>query len=173
MIDPYGIAFGSFKTRRVRMTDAAGLFPILSDPERMKYMPEPVHTSLDQVRQTILAWRGAVLFGVHILVVEQDGMTMGLLSLNVDQHGVAIGYRFLPEAKGAARRSVAHIAKWALQYVHRVWGYCHVDNIPAQRVMTRAGAVFEGRLHKWAVFPNVSSEPADCFVYSATSSHIS
>jgi RimJ/RimL family protein N-acetyltransferase len=49
--------------------------------------------------------------------------------------------------------------------VHRVSAYCHVDNAGSAGVLRRCGLTLEGRLARYAVFPNLGPEPQDCLMY--------
>ncbi len=57
---------------------------------------------------------------------------------------------------------------WALAQpgIFRIGGYCDVDNTGSARVMEKAGLAREGTLLRWAMHPNVSEHPRDCFSYA-------
>jgi len=48
---------------------------------------------------------------------------------------------------------------------YRVSAYCHVDNTGSARVLERSGLALEGRLVRYGMFPNLSSEPQDCLLF--------
>ncbi|OOK64953.1 acetyltransferase domain protein [Mycobacterium kansasii] len=50
--------------------------------------------------------------------------------------------------------------------VYRVWATCHVDNTRSARLLQRAGFVFEGRLRRHSVYPNLGPEPHDSLLYA-------
>jgi RimJ/RimL family protein N-acetyltransferase len=50
--------------------------------------------------------------------------------------------------------------------VYRIYAYCHVNNTGSARVLERAGLALEGRLARYAVFPNISEEPQDCLLFA-------
>jgi ribosomal-protein-alanine N-acetyltransferase len=50
-------------------------------------------------------------------------------------------------------------------YVYRVTAHCHVDNIGSAAVLERSGLAFEGRMARYAVLPNISTEPQDCLLF--------
>jgi len=52
--------------------------------------------------------------------------------------------------------------------VFRVGAVCDVDNLRSARVLEKAGFEREGILRSWAVHPNISSTPRDCYSYSKT-----
>ena len=49
---------------------------------------------------------------------------------------------------------------------YRVSAYCHVDNTGSARVLERSGLTLEGRLVRYGMFPNISSEPQDCLLFA-------
>ena len=49
---------------------------------------------------------------------------------------------------------------------YRVYAYCHVDNTGSARVLERSGLPLEGRLVRYGMFPNISSEPQDCLLFA-------
>ncbi|HEX7826046.1 MAG TPA: GNAT family protein, partial [Mycobacterium sp.] len=49
--------------------------------------------------------------------------------------------------------------------VYRVSAYCHVDNPGSAGVLRRCGLTLEGRLVRYAVFPNLGPEPQDCLMF--------
>jgi RimJ/RimL family protein N-acetyltransferase len=63
---------------------------------------------------------------------------------------------------------VRAVNDWALAQpeVHRVWAVCDVDNLASARVMEKAGMAREGKLRRWAVHPNLSTEPRDFWCYA-------
>jgi [ribosomal protein S5]-alanine N-acetyltransferase len=50
--------------------------------------------------------------------------------------------------------------------VYRVSAHCHVDNTGSVRVLERSGLTLEARLVRYAVFPNISTEPQDCLLFA-------
>ena len=53
-----------------------------------------------------------------------------------------------------------------LPAVYRVYAYCHVDNTASARVLERGGLSLEGRVVRYGMFPNLSSEPQDCLLFA-------
>jgi RimJ/RimL family protein N-acetyltransferase len=49
--------------------------------------------------------------------------------------------------------------------VYRVTAHCHVDNTGSAAVLERSGLAFEGRMVRYAVLPNISTEPQDCLLF--------
>jgi RimJ/RimL family protein N-acetyltransferase len=53
-----------------------------------------------------------------------------------------------------------------LPAVYRVYAYCHVDNTVSARVLERGGLSLEGRVVRYGMFPNLSTEPQDCLLFA-------
>jgi RimJ/RimL family protein N-acetyltransferase len=49
--------------------------------------------------------------------------------------------------------------------VYRISAYCHVHNARSAAVLRRSGLALEGRLARYAVFPNVGPDPQDCLLF--------
>ncbi len=94
-----------------------------------------------------------------------------MIELRVTGHKGDVGYVLCREAWGRgyiteALRAVLEAAL-GMPEVRRVAAHCHVENVGSARVMEKAGMQREGLLRKYAIFPNVSDEPADCWLYAA------
>jgi RimJ/RimL family protein N-acetyltransferase len=50
--------------------------------------------------------------------------------------------------------------------VYRVSAHCQVDNTSSARVLERAGLTLEGRMKRYALLPNISTEPQDCLLFA-------
>jgi ribosomal-protein-alanine N-acetyltransferase len=49
---------------------------------------------------------------------------------------------------------------------YRIAAYCHADNAASAGVMRHCGLEFEGRLARYATFPNLGPEPRDCLMFA-------
>ena len=70
--------------------------------------------------------------------------------------------------QGFATEMVAETIAWALSQpeIYRVWATCDTENLASARVLEKVGLEREGTLRRWAIRPNISSEPRDAFIYS-------
>ena len=50
--------------------------------------------------------------------------------------------------------------------LYRVSATCHVDNTRSARVLERSGLVYEGRLARYVMLPNISTEPQDVLQFA-------
>ena len=91
------------------------------------------------------------------------------MGFEVIEHQVAMTIMFRRDwkARGAGREFSVPFVAWIFTHpqIWRVWAYCHPKNVPVIRVLERMGATREGLLRRFAVFPNISDEPQDAYVY--------
>jgi len=52
--------------------------------------------------------------------------------------------------------------------IYRVQAHCDVDNIGSYRVMEKAAMRLEGIISRFAIHPNISDSPRDCYMFSKT-----
>ena len=104
-------------------------------------------------------------------VVCEAGAIRGALGLRLDDpYRLEVGYVLARSCWGAgliteALREVAH---WALAQprLFRIGAVCDVENAEGVQVVEQAGFVREALLRRWAVHPNISAEPRDCYSYA-------
>lgn len=168
-----------------------------TDPEVTRYVLWRPHARIDQTRaflkEAARAWDSGRRFPWVILrgprAEDENGPAegaeresgparpgegaapIGMIELRVTGHKADVGYVLTREAWGRgyiteALRAVIEAA-FAMPDVRRVAAYCHLENVGSARVMEKAGMQREGLLRNYAVFPNVSDEPADCWLYAA------
>jgi [ribosomal protein S5]-alanine N-acetyltransferase len=157
--------------RAPRLDDADVLFErIASDPEVTRYLSWSPHPDVAETRRVITE-----MFNVGDettwLIEFGDVGPVALCGWRRSQrHSVELGYclgrrwwrqrimsEVLPLLLDEAQRDPA---------VYRVSAHCHVDNTGSVRVLERSGLTLEGRLVRYAVFPNISTEPQDCLLFA-------
>jgi RimJ/RimL family protein N-acetyltransferase len=147
--------------------DAPLLFELTGNPRVTKYLGFKTHETVHDASRLIEAYRTSPgqWFGSFI-----DGRLAGVVGIERQGHSATMAVYASPHARGFGRMTAAPIVDFVLSQpgVWRVWAFCHVDNVPVQRVMERLGAVQEGCMRRYAMFPNVSDEPQDCFLYAIT-----
>ena len=106
-----------------------------------------------------------------LIELIETGEVAGLCGLRRrERHLVELGYclgrrwwghGLMPEAVGT-------LLEWLNRdpAIYRVSATCHVDNTRSTRVLERSGLVYEGRLARYAMFPNISTEPQDVLQYA-------
>lgn len=145
-----------------------------SAPEIVRYLPWQRHRVVEETRTLIeqCASASAARNG-HLLVIakrEQPDRPIGLLHLSGEAHSVSLGFGLVRQHWGHGYGSeVASAAvTWVLcqRGVWRVWAYCDIANSGSARVLELAGLSYEGTLRRYAVHPNLASEPRDCRLYA-------
>lgn len=161
---------GRFVVRDLNPWDALRVFRLTRDPAITRYLGFRTHTDITEAVELTGRYRNAP--GKWLAVCPKDDETdvLGLVGFEVQRHQAALTILFRGDwkARGAGREFSVPFVQWIFTHpqIWRVWAYCHVDNIPVQRVLERMGAVREGRLRRFEVFPNLSDEPQDVYVYS-------
>lgn len=161
---------GRFLIRDIHPWEGPGVFALTGDRNVMRYMGFKVHDTVDEATALIRQYRQAPS-RFQIVCLDGDPTDiLGIVGLEVQRHQATMSIMFRRDwkARGAGREFSKPFVQWIFTHPHiwRVWTYVHVDNMPGQRVTERCGALKEGRLRRFEVFPNVSTEPQDVFVYS-------
>lgn len=165
MTDDMGL--GRFSVRDVTIFDAADLLEMFSDAETVRYLGvRQIHT-IEQAQELIARYGNSP---TKWLAVCEGTEFLGIVGLEVRGHQATlfITFKRTRKARGAGREfSVPFVTYLFTQpNIWRVWAYCHVDNIAVQRVLERMGADCEGKLRRFEIFPNISHEPQDVYVYA-------
>lgn len=161
---------GRFLIRDLNPWEGAALFALTGDAEVMKYMGFKMHTDVRQAELLITVYKTSPTKWQAVCSVDNPANVLGIFGLEVCGHQAAMTIMFkrTRAARGAGREFSVPFVQWILTHpeIWRVWAYCHVDNLPVQRVLERMGAEREGRLRRFAFFPNISDVPQDAYVYS-------
>ncbi len=160
---------GRFLIRDLNPWEGPGLFALTGNPDVTRYMGFKTHTDVRQAELLIAIYRDSPTRWQAVCHADSPADILGILGLEVQGHQATITIMFRSDwkARGAGREFSKPFVQWVLTHpgIWRVWAYCHVDNIPVQRVLERMGAEREGRLRRFEYFPNVSDEPQDAYVY--------
>lgn len=148
---------------------APALFELTGDPRVTRYLGFRTHETVHDAARLIeeyargpAAWQAA-----H----DDSGRLVGVVGTEKRGHILAMALYGNPKFRGFGRTAAVPLIDHAMMHdpdVWRVWAHCHVDNVPVQRVLERLGAEREGRMRRYAVFPNISDEPQDCYLYAIT-----
>ena len=156
------------------MEDAEAIFRnYASDPDVTRYLIWPRHTDVSQTREFLGicpgGWESGQEYTWAICTKDRDEV-VGMIGLRPRGHQCEVGYVLSKPywGRGIMSEVLSHVVDWAMaqEGVVRVWAECHVDNAGSYAVMEKAGMQHEGRLRKWAVFPNLNGEPEDCYAYA-------
>jgi [ribosomal protein S5]-alanine N-acetyltransferase len=158
--------------RAPRLDDADELFErIASDPEVPRYMSWRPHPDVGETRRVITEIFNVGGETAWLIELHDGGGPIGVCGWRRPQpHIIDFGYSlgrpwwrqgFMSEVVqlllDEARRDPT---------AYRMSAYCHVDNTGSARVLERSGLTLEGRLVRYAIFPNISSEPQDCLLFA-------
>lgn len=170
---PEEITSERLRLRMPRMEDAPEVFAYAADPHVVHHLSiEPAVELADCeafIDDRLRAWKDGEAHAWAVTVIPDDTL-VGIIEARPSAHGVELGY-VLDRAhwgNGYMTEAVRTVAELALDDpdVYRVWAYVDVDNEESHHVLERAGFTEEGTLHRYAVHPNVSSEPRDALLFA-------
>ncbi len=160
--------------RKPRMEDAPILFAAyMQDPEVTRYTTWSPHQYLQEVedfiRNCISAWEKEVRFPC-VIMLQGHEEPFGMIDFHIRGSTVGFGYVIARshQRKGYATEATRAVIDWAFQQpsLYRVNASTDVENFASQRVMEKAGMQREGILRKYTMYPNISDEPRDCYMYA-------
>lgn len=161
-----------YVTREMGPWDAPQVFRMTGDLVVTRYLGFRTHQTIADAEALIARLPASPGVWRAVCPIENQNRILGVVGVEFQGHSAAVVIYFdiqsKKDARGAGRAFSAPFVARLLRIptVWRVWAFCHVDNIPPQRVMERMGAVREGTLRRFHVFPNISTEPQDCHLYS-------
>lgn len=164
---------GRFVIREINPWEAPRVFRLTGDPGVMRYMGFRTHENEAEAAALMRQYSNDPQARWLAVALKDDPVDLlGLVGFEVQRHSATLTIMFSRDwrARGAGRAFSAPFVEWIFTHpqIWRVWAYCHVDNKPVQRVLERMGAECEGRLRRFEVFPNLSDEPQDVYVYAVT-----
>jgi ribosomal-protein-alanine N-acetyltransferase len=171
---PETITTARLVLRRPKSSDAAAVYEYGRDLEVTRYMDWRTHTGVADatafLQDAARRWESGEEYSWAI-TVKPDDQPVGSIGCRVRGHTVDLGYVLSRNhwRRGYATEAARAILEWAcaLEGVYRVWATCDVENTASARVLEKIGMSREGVLRRWAVRPNLPSQPPrDAFVYS-------
>jgi ribosomal-protein-alanine N-acetyltransferase len=155
------------------LEDADGIAAYAGDPEVSRYVSWPRHRSIQDAYAFLRHAVTAVEKGDElnwVITRRPSEQIVGTVGLRLQGHRVELGYVLARPywGQGLATEAARAVVDWALARpeIHRVWAVCDVDNHASVRVLEKIGMEREGRLRRWAVFPNLGRECRDCWCYA-------
>jgi [ribosomal protein S5]-alanine N-acetyltransferase len=143
------------------------------DKEVTRYLTwkpnETLKVTQTVVRNMVENWENSSQY-CWVIKIKSTDTLIGALDLRPEGSRSSLGYvlarPFL--GNGYMAETVSIVARLALESddTFRIWAVCDVDNIRSARVLEKAGMQREGILRRWAVHPNMGTEPRDCICYS-------
>ncbi|MEF2073628.1 GNAT family N-acetyltransferase [Consotaella aegiceratis] len=169
-----------FETRRLVirkpvMEDAEAIYAeYATDPSVTRFLTWQPHRTLLDSQACIARWRDEWAAGRSFPFVIAEWATekhpIGAIHLHPQGHMVGFGYllgvRY--HNRGYLTETLSALVEWVLAQpgIYRAFAVCDVENTASARVMEKAGLRLEGKLHRYIVHPNISSEPRDAYVYA-------
>lgn len=156
--------------RDIHPWEGPGVFAMTGDRDVMRYMGFKVHDTVQQATALIGQYRQSPSRWQAICRDGDPTDMLGIVGLEIQGHQATVTLMFRRDwkARGAGREFSVPFVQWLFTHkqVWRVWSFCHVDNKGGQHVTEKLGALKEGRLRRFAFFPNVSDVPQDVYTYS-------
>lgn len=155
-------------------SDAEAIFEAYTqDPLVCRFLVWQPHKSVTTAREFIAscveAWK-ADARRPYVIAEKPSSVAIGMIEARMQTSTVDLGYVLARShwGKGLMVEAIAALAKatLALPRFFRVQAFCDTENSQSQRALEKAGFKREGRLERWVVHPNVSSEPRACFMYA-------
>jgi ribosomal-protein-alanine N-acetyltransferase len=157
--------------RAPTIDDAELLFDrIASDPEVTRYLSWSPHPNVDETRRVIAEFFNVGGETTWLIELRDGTGPVGLCGWRRPQpNTVELGYCLGRQwwRKGIMSEVLQLLLDKAEHdpSVYRVTAHCHVDNTGSAAVLERSGLAFEGRMVRYAVLPNISTEPQDCLLF--------
>lgn len=143
------------------------------DPEVTRYLTFRPHETAAESRKWIEETADAWADGSRsswVILRAADRELIGGIALSPEGLMAHVGYVLGRSewGRGYATEALAALVEVAFADpgLYRFYAYCHVDNLASARVLEKAGLEREGRLRRFLIFPNLSAEPLDVFVYA-------
>jgi ribosomal-protein-alanine N-acetyltransferase len=156
------------------LEDANAIFAAYAqDPQVTRFMVWRPHAMESETHEFIASciarWSSGTAFP-YVLALKSNDAVVGMLEARPKAHIANIGY-VLARAhwgKGLMPEAIRSFTKVALSdlSLFRVEASCDVENLASARALEKSSFVWEGRLARYTVLPNLSSDPRDCWLYA-------
>lgn len=144
-----------------------------SDPQGVRFIQYQPHHSIAETEALIetMADQMARHEKYYYVVSDARGDDVGFASLKIEEECRAIiGFVVFRNhrGRGHAVEIVGTLCDWCWSQppIFRVYAWCDVENLASIRTLEKAGFVREGVLRRWAMHPNLSSEPRDVWSFA-------
>ncbi len=145
------------------------------EPEITKYLTWRPHKSPEETRsfiqQCIKDWESRTRFPFVICLMSTREV-IGMIEFRIDKFKAEIGYVLYKKywGQGYMTEALKEMLDLLLsqEKIYRVQAYCDIENAGSFRVMEKAGMKCEGILSRFAIHPNISDKPRDCYMFSKT-----
>lgn len=161
--------------REVREEDTEDLFELFSDPLVAPYVDYAPHRTLEDTKRNLNYWRNRSVMQhlplPYVLVLKEENKVIGNIDYTrrVREDGAEIGYQLNSRYWGngyMAEALAIMVEESFLSMGLRRLQVCHqVGNTRSQRVIEKAGFIYEGTARKYA-YDRMNKEFADVRFYS-------
>jgi ribosomal-protein-alanine N-acetyltransferase len=158
--------------RPIAPEDAGPIFDSYAqDPEVTRFLTWRPHQRLGDTVAYIASCVASSRRRARTYVALEDGVIRGAIDLQLPEpHRIDVGYVLARSCwgRGLMTEVLEEVACWAVAQpkIFRIGAVCDIENVGSARVMEKAGLTREAVLRRWALHPNVSDEPRDCFSYA-------
>jgi len=160
--------------RRVAPSDAPAVFRnYAQDPEVVRFLLWRPHTSLAEtesfLRNAVDWWEAGKEFN-WVISLRGTDEAIGMIGAAPKNFKVEVGYVLARDywGRGIMTEAGRAVVDWlrSREEIWRIGATCHVENLASARVLEKLGMEREGVLRRWNVYPNLSPEPQDSFIYA-------
>ncbi len=145
------------------------------EPEITKYLTWRPHKSTEETRdfiqQCIKDWESGTRFP-FVICLKSTREIIGMIEFRIDNFKAEIGYVLCKKywGHGYMTEALKKLLDLLLsqEKIFRVQAFCDIENTGSFRVMKKAGMKCEGLLSRFAIHPNISDKPRDCYMFSKT-----
>jgi [ribosomal protein S5]-alanine N-acetyltransferase len=158
--------------RPIAPEDAGPIFDCYAqDPEATRFLTWRPHREVGDTAATIERCVALSPRIARTYVVCEAGAIRGTLALQLDDpYRLEVEYAFARSCRGGGLMTevLREVAHWALTQprIFRVGAVCDVEDVGGVHVLEQAGFIREALLRRWAVHPNISDQPRDCYSYA-------
>lgn len=166
--------------RAPRSADAAHIFEAYAqDMHVARHMVWRPHQAISEseafIAYCMQAWAGGSSRPYVVALNDDEHVPIGMLEARLFPHTIDLGYVLARKYWGDALMPEAIVsfteAAQSLQDCFPVQATCHVDNTASARTLEKSGFLREGRLERYAMFPNIDDKPQPCFMYARCIEH--
>ena len=150
-MDNHSLTTARLLLRPFARKDAEAVFRISQEETLKRRMPDQVYASVEEAAEvaTFLmdkAEKGEWPFVLGV-AVKETGELIGHVGLSDIEEGMEIGYAvaMAHQGKGYAAEAVTAFSGWAVGRfsLAGIWAILMADNLPSQRVLEKAGYVYQ------------------------------
>ena len=161
------------RLRRPILSDAEAISEYATDPQVTRYLSWHTHRSAGEasafVEKCLKSW-GSGQDLCWAMTIKPTDRVVGTVDCRVQPPAATVGFVLARPFwnLGYMTEAVRAVLAWASQLpgVYTVGAFCDIENIASTRVMEKAGMSREGFHRRYAVHPNISLEPRDCYSYA-------